>query len=343
MNSKYLNGNPLQWLLEESDPSIRYLTRKELLGHGSDQDGYDRIEESSAIKTLTGSKGGVPGDTKNFDLFYNGTMWCFAEAVERGLDKRTPLIQESAEFLFTTAQTLSGGFSLSWRPRAELACRTGDMVKYLLRAGYNDERVQKGIEWIARNQRRDGGWLHCPIAGTCDQLKLILMKKPGNGLKRETDPEVTSCFYATISCCMALVEHAALCGSDRYGEQIMNAAEFFLKRSLYKNSRGEPITPRGKWNPDFRLLGYPVMSQYDILYGLLFIARAGRIADRRTGEAFNLIMSRQNDDGTWNMESAGTGMLYGNRPKGHIGRKSKWVTLQVLRLLKFAGLEISQA
>jgi hypothetical protein len=336
LNSKYLNGNPIEWLLEESDPSIRFLTRKEILEEGG-MDSYTRVVESSEIKRLVNRSGNLLGDKKNFDLFYRGVMWCFAEAVERGLDSRTPLVRESAEFILASSQTPSGGFSLNWNPRTEIACRSGDMVKYMVRAGLDDDRMEKGIAWIAGAQRHDGGWLHCPLAGTCDQIRLIMLKKPGSGLNRETDPEVTSCFYATIACSMALVEFAGRTGTERYTEHIAKAAEFFLKRFLYKNSCGEPIRPRGGWNPDFRLIGYPVMSQYDILYGLLFIAKAGRISDRRTGEAFNLIMSKQNDDGTWNMESAGTGMLYGNDPKGRIGKKSKWVTLQAMRLLKLAG------
>lgn len=337
MNSKYLNGNPTEWLLEESDPSIRYLTRKEIFGHVHDHEGYERILESAEINRLAGRRDGLPGDAKHFDLFYKGIMWFFAELVERGLDKRTPLIRKSAEHIIAVAQTPSGGFSLNWSPRMEVACRTGDIIKYLLRSGYDDERVQKGLAWIARAQRHDGGWLHCPIAGSCDQMRLILLKRPGKGLSRESDTGVTSCFYATIACSMALIEHAAFTASDQHAEQIARACEFFLRRSLYKNSRGEPIRPRGSWNRDFRLIGYPIMSQYDILYGLLFIARAGFIGDRRTGDAFNMLMSRQNDDGTWNLENGGTGMLYGNESKHHIGKKSKWVTLQVLRLLKLLG------
>jgi hypothetical protein len=80
-----------------------------------------------------------------------------------------------------------------------------------------------------------------------------------------------------------------------------------------------------------------VLSQYDILYGLIFIAKAGLINDNRTGEAFNIIMSKQNNDGSWNLENAQTGMLYGNVKRNYVGKKNKWVTLNVLRLLKYAG------
>lgn len=336
--NNYLNDNPLEWLLENSEPSIRYLTRKDILGEQAENAEYSAILESPAIRRMITNNGTLLGDTKNYDLFYKGSVWCFAESVERGLDNRTSLLRNTAEFIISSCQTQSGGFALNWHPRVELACRTGDMIKYLLRAGYRDERIHRGVDWIIKNQRADGGWLHCPLAGICDQLKLVLLKKPGNGLRREQDYDVTSCFFATIACSMALVEFSLLSGPDSCKENICKAAEFFLKRSLYKNSLNEPIASRTSWNRDFRLLGYPVLSQYDVLYGLLFIAKAGYINDRRTGEAFNLIMSKQNNDGTWNMENTQTGMLKDVTMKHNAHSRNKWITMQVLRLLKYSDI-----
>lgn len=334
--SNYLIDNPAEWLLDNSEPSIRFHALREILGEQTGHKEYTAILESRAIRRMATHNATILGNTANYDLFYKGSIWCFAEAVERGLDNRTPIIHNTAEFIMSTCQTSSGGFGLNWHPRVELACRTGDMIKYLLRAGYRDERISRGIDWIVKNQRADGGWLHCPLAGICDQLKLVLLKKPGGGLQREQNPEVTSCFFATIACSMALVESSLLSGSDSNNDSIKKAADFFLMRSLFKNTRNEPIATRTSWNRDFRLLGYPVLSQYDILYGLIFIARAGLINDRRTGEAFNLIMSKQNNDGTWNMENVQTGMLKDDTVKRPSVKKSKWVTLQVLRLLKYA-------
>ncbi len=334
LTSKYLSNSPVEWLIDESDPSISYLTRRDILEDKRCHDLYPAIAESPEFSKLIGRTGTILGDGRNYDIYYSGTVWCFAEAVERGLDQRSPVIRETAEFIISQCQTPRGGFSLKWKPQVELACRTGDMIRLLVKAGYTDDRVRNGIAWITSHQRHDGGWLHCPLAGMCDQLRLVLLNSPGKGLAREANGNVKSCLYATIACSMALAEYREKTGSRTSDLIIKKAADFFLRRSLFKNSRNEPIKPRSSWNRDFRLLGYPVMSQYDILYGLLFIARAGFIGDRRAGEAFNLVISKQNGDGTWNMENAPTGMMYGDEPKKHTGRQSKWVTLQVMRLLK---------
>ncbi len=153
--SKYLNESPFEWLLEDSDPSISYLTRRDIIQDGSCDERYDSILESREISRMISKNGPILGNTRNFDLFYKGAMWCFAEAVERGLDNRSPCIQASAEFIINAGQTPSGGFSLNWKPRTEVACRTGDMIRYLIRAGYADERVSAGIAWIASHQRHD--------------------------------------------------------------------------------------------------------------------------------------------------------------------------------------------
>jgi len=334
--NKYLSENSLTWLLEDSDPSIKYLTLRDILSSTRAENEYEKILCTREIRAMMKSgKNSILGSGKNFDVLYSGAMWCFCEAVERGLDKRSPVLVRTADFIASAAQMPSGGFAINWKPKIELSCRTGDMVRRFIKAGFTDERVTKGIEWILEHQRHDGGWLHCPISDSGDMIKLMLFRKPGKGLDREGDKRVTSCFYATISCAMALLEHRGT--EEKVTRGIDRAAEFFLRHRLFLNSRNEIIRSKKQWNRDFRLLGYPVQSQYDILLGMIFIARSGLFNDDRTGKAFNLIMEKQNSDGTWNLENAQSGMMYGNCSRGILGRKNKWVTLNALRLLKYTG------
>lgn len=343
--NKYLNGNSLHWLLDKTDPHIRYLTLRDVMEHeiasGEMVLEHENVNGTEHARRLfNAERNGVIGDQKNFDVYYKGAMWYFAEAVEYGFDIRDTLVRNTAEFILNRCQMQSGGFTLNWKPEVEVACRSGDMIKYLILAGYKDERIQRGIEWIVRNQRHDGGWLHCPVSGTCDVLGFLLFKRSGGGLKREGSINVPSCFYATIACSMALALSRGMYRGQI--DSIKRAAEFFLKRRMFKSERDPEMhlkTVRG-WNRDFTQLGYPVLSQYDILYGLIFIARAGYFGDSRIGEAFNLIISKQDSAGRWMLECERTGMLFGNTKKGSIGRESKWVTLNVMRMLKYAGLEL---
>ena len=330
MYDRYLTSSPVEWLLESSDPSINYLTEKLVSGNVGDKELYDSISQSGHIQKLVKDKNSrILGDIKNPDLFYRGTIWCFAEAVERGLSRDNPLVEETAGYIIDRFQLESGGFSLDWRPPVPVACRTGEMMRCLITAGYDSEAVKKGIGWIHENQRHDGGWLHCPLAGTCDTLKLTLFRRSGNGLSRENDRNVTSCFYATIACASALLLYP-----ESRKDTINRAAEFFLRRKMFRSSRGTPIRPARGWNPDFRLPGYPVLCQYDILSGLTFVAGAGFFEDKRTGEAFNLIMQKQLINGSWKYENTATGMLFQHADDS--GDAHRWMTLRVLRLLRLA-------
>ncbi len=333
MIQKYLTEDAVSWLLEESDPSIRYLTLRDILEKKDLDDEYQKVLESEEIvKMIMRGKGELLGSAKNFDLMYMGAMWCFCEAVERGLDKRSDIVIKTAGFIAEKAQMDSGGFTIDWNPPLELACRTGDMISYFLRAGFNDQRVEQGIQWIKDHQRSDGGWLHCPLEGTWDILKLMLFKRSSSCMKREMEADVKSCFYATASCTMALLlfDETKKSLSPGAGKGL----EFLLKNRLFMNSRNEPVKSKKQWNRDFRLLGYPVQSQYDILQGLFIAAMGGAFHDPRTAKAFNLLMAKQNTNGTWNMENAQTGMLFGRDSRRHVNKKSKWVTLRVLRLMK---------
>jgi hypothetical protein len=344
--NKYLNGNSLRWLLDKTDPHIRYLTLRDIMERDISSDEMI-VEHSNLSRTdharrlFKTERDGVIGDKKNFDIYYRGAMWFFAEAVEYGFDIRDGLVRNAAEFILDRCQMNSGGFSLNWKPEVEVACRTGDMIKYLILSGCVGDRVERGIEWIIKNQRHDGGWLHCPISGTCDMLKFLLFRRSGRGLKREVSIDVLSCLYATIACSMALVLNSDI--QNRHRDAIQRAAEFFLRRRMFRSERDSEthIEAVRSWNRDFTQLGYPVLSQYDILYGLIFIARAGYFSDSRIGEAFNLIISKQDSSGRWMMESAHTGMLFGNMKKRSLmGRENKWITLNVLRMLKCAGFVV---
>ncbi len=334
---KYCNADPLPWLMEKQDDPACFITKRDILREKFSDREYDELAKLPVLQKILGnSSNSVLRDSSQYDIFYTGTLWNFAVSVEYGLDTRTSEIQKTAEFLCKKSQNRDGGFTFNWKPNIPVACRTGDTVRYLIRSGYRGQNVRKGIEWIVKNQRHDGGWLHCPLAGICDYGRFILLNKPGKGLRRENDTTVPSCIAATIACSYALIEYRdryELYDHDRFIEK---GAQFILSYNI-ENRRSMTLSCMATDNRDFTLLGYPILSQYDIVYGLLFLARSGYYTDLRTSSGFNLVISKQNPNGTWNLENAQTGMMYREMKKPPVGRMNKWVTLNVLRLLSFGS------
>ncbi|HOO71955.1 MAG TPA: hypothetical protein PK926_09350 [Spirochaetota bacterium] len=332
---KYVTGDSLQWLLDPADRDVRYLALRDLLDE-ADGDDYRRLEGFLASGPLLKNKNGIPGSQGRYDLLYSGSLWILAEAVERGLDRRSEVIEKIIRYLREAGTGEAGGFSLPWKPRAESALYTGEMVRLSLAAGFSDDAVAGSIRWILEHQRHDGGWLQWQVGGWADLASFLFFNRPGKGGLRDSDRSVTSCPYASIACARALLLNQKVHPSPEAGRAIAAAAEFFLKRKFFDFRDLGFFNSRLISRQDFRLLGFPVFGQYDILTGLIFISLAGRFNDPRASEAFNLVMSKQNGNGSWDQESAEAGMLFGNKRKRCLGRESKWVTLNVLRMLKYA-------
>ncbi len=341
--SVYLSGNPVPWLMSRCGPEVRHLCLRDILrpacGDAAVGEGYAALRSSDAYRRFFGAaKGGVLGDTKRFDLFGHGVMWRFAEAVARGYDRGEPVVDATAEFIMRRCRGGSGGFIMNWKPALEAGCITGSMVRRLLEADFDDERTERGIAWIREHQREDGGWLHCPIAGSMDVMRLLLFRRAGAGLAREEDTSIPSCVFATFECLMALLEYGERRG--RLEAAASRASEFLLGNRLFADNTNGAVSVCAAVGraSDFVRTGFPVFLQYDTLAGLIAIARAGRFGDGRVNAAFNALIARQNTDGSYPAERRERGMLWEGGMMARYNRRDPWVTLNALRLFTRAGL-----
>lgn len=170
-----LKANPINWLLEQDNPSVRYFTLAQVLDKSEDDPDVMNSKAEIMTKGLVPkilsiqNKGGYWETPERFYMAkYKGSVWQLVILAELGADGKDERVRKACEFILKNSQDQeSGGFS-AWgsmlgggRHSGVIPCLTGNMVWSLIRFGYlGDPRVKRGIDWITTYQRFDDGLEH---------------------------------------------------------------------------------------------------------------------------------------------------------------------------------------
>ena len=324
-----LKNNTTEWLLEEENPSVRYYTLTDLLEKPEDD------SEVVTTKKQIMKIGIVPGilekqnpegywfEPENFyeKRKYRGTVWNLIILAELGADKEDKRIKKTAEFVLKNSCDLgSGGFAYKRSktkggfPGMVIPCLTGNMIWSLIRFGYlDDPRVQKGIEWITKYQRFDDKDQDLPEDFPYKSHKSCFGRH--------------SCHMGAVKALKALAEIPKNKRNTEVKNTIDQAVEYFLIHHIYKKSHNLSKVSKPSWLE----LSFPHMYQTDILEILGILAKLG-IKDKRMQDAIDIVISKQNDNGRWNLERTFNGRFLVNIETKD--KPSKWITLNALKFLK---------
>jgi hypothetical protein len=311
----------LAWLLEPSQPSMRWLASRDLVRPCPSERRLARLradvtERGWASAILAKQREHTWWAAKRTCYYpkFRSTIWQLQVLADLGCSRRDPRIANAVELWFRLHyDAKGGGFSPgahepdgrvytrdAWTSRwagASHLCTTGNMVRSLIRLGYlEDERVQTAIEWLVRAQLPDGGW-DCfgRKTGTMDAWEAM------SGLA-EVPPRRRS---------------RAVRGA------LARGAEFFLERGLLHEG---PRFERWYW------CRYPWHYHYDHLVGLDFITALGLGQDKRLEEAWVNLERKRQPDGRWRLDHTNGDLVV--EPKG---APSKMVTFLALRAMRRAG------
>jgi hypothetical protein len=106
-----------------------------------------------------------------------------------------------------------------------------------------------------------------------------------------------------------------------------SAIEFILRHQVFLSIRTGQIIHK-----DFLKFTYPSRWKYDILRVMDYFQYEGIKWDNRMGAAIDVLHTKRNKDGTWNMQAAHPGQVHVTMEKA--GKPSRWNTLRALRVLK---------
>ncbi len=324
---KRIDDSVIAWLLEKDNPSVRYLTLRNLLGRPSSDSGV--LEASTSIMT-TGpvplvlslqSSDGSWGDPDRFYRDkYKGTSWTLLLLAELGADRSSPAVQKACQFILGNSfSPEGGGFSYdrsavthTGLPGCVIPCLTGNMVYALIRLGYlEDPRVQEAINWICTYQRTDDGDTGKPEGPLYNRLKSCFSSH--------------TCFMGAAKVLKALASIPDEARSDAVRQKISELSEFFLIHHLYKKSHDLEKVSRPGWLK-FR---FPQMYQTDMLELLVLFDSLG-IQDERLNEALDLLEGKLTE-GRLKLEASFNGKTIINIEQK--GKPSKWLTYQAMYVL----------
>lgn len=113
------------WLLEEENPSVRYLTLTSLLGHAEDSSEVRRTRDEimkrgvvPALLDLQNDDGSWGTPVRFYTDKYRGTVWNLIVLAEMRADPEDPGVKKACEFILSNSQeTELGGFRILEAPR----------------------------------------------------------------------------------------------------------------------------------------------------------------------------------------------------------------------------------
>ncbi len=324
-----LKADPINWLLAEDNPSVRYFTLMELLDLPT-TDPY--VSEAGKAIMAEGPVPAILEKMNNSDYIqdyprfytykYKGLVWQLILLAELGV-WADPSIKAFCGYLLDHSQeTDEGGFSMheavktgGGRITEVIPCLTGNMVWSLIRLGYlEDPRVQKGLNWLTKFMVYNDGVEETPQVQPYGRYETCWGRH--------------TCHMGVVKALKAFSAIPPENRSDDVRDAIQNASEFMLVHHVFKKSHDLKRVSKLGW----KKFGFPLMYQTDVLE-ILDILTALGIRDSRMDEAVELVVTKQDVKGRWIMENTYNSdrLLI---PMEKKGEPSKWLTLRALRVLK---------
>lgn len=320
----------LDWLLEEENPSVRYLTLSSLMDRSEDEAEVMGAKEAimtigvvPALLDLQNEDGSWGKPERFYTDKYRGTVWNLIILAEMRADPKNERVKKACEFILSCSQEFEqGGFSYTQSaktktglPSGVIPCLTGNMVYSLIRLGFiEDSRVQRAIDWICSYQRADDGIEEPPSGKLYERYEACWGRH--------------SCHLGVAKALKALAAIPDDRRSKSVREKIEQLVEYFLIHHIYKKSHDLEKVAKPGW----LRFGFPLMYQTDLLELLEIFAELG-IKDPRLEDAIRSVANKRNNEGLWKMQNSfNDKILVAVEEKG---KPSKWLTLRALKILKF--------
>lgn len=308
----------LDWLLEESQPSIGYFVLTQLLDRSEND---PAVQSTKRMMTEKGwaadilsqqQRGGWWVEEESlYRPKYISTNWMLLILSDLGLTKADPRIKKACELWIKRFAKKDGGFATEGMGKSHL-CMVGNTARALVKFGYTEHpKVKSAFEWLVKNQANNGGWSCFGGSGLLDSW------------------EGMSAFAA----------YPRQKWTRSIKRAVEKGAEFYLGREMHKQG--------ARYGPWYRF-HYPIHYYYDVLVGLDFMTALGYGDDKRLSYALSLLRQKRRPDGRWNLDAVHPDLegsmaeWYKKRMPTPFalekpGEPSKMITLRAMQVMKRSG------
>ena len=326
-------NDPMSWLLDSTDPGVRYLALRDLVGLPPDEPEMveaQRIAHTSGpIATILEAMHpdgywAVPGP--GYLPKYTSTVWSLILLAQLGGSVNSDgRIASAMSYYLTEGLTGHGQFTMSGAPSSTLDCLQGNLLWAMVKLGCEDARLVEAYDWMARSVTGEG---IAPMAQRDAPVRYYAGKCGPNFACGANDKK--PCAWGATKVMLAL----SIWPKERRTPQIEGAIRqgvdflFSVDPATAAYPTGYADKPSGNWWK----FGFPVFYVTDILQIVEAMVGLGYGTDPRLANALQLIRSKQDDQGRWALEYDYTGKTWVDF--GPKKQPNKWVTLRALRVLK---------
>ncbi|MBN2149657.1 MAG: hypothetical protein JW726_19875 [Anaerolineales bacterium] len=331
-----LKSDPLPWLLQSPSPGVRYLALRDLLdlppddaGLAAARDAAHADGEIAAILAQMHPHGYWSAPGPGYSPKYFSTVWSLVTLAQLGAgaggDER---IGRACAYIIDAALTEGGQFSASGAPSGTADCLQGELCWALLEMGYDDPRLEKALDWMARSVTGEG------IAPLTDRQAAVRYYAGKCGpLFACGSNDKKSCAWGAAKVMLAFSILPPVRRTPLIQRAIDAGIDFLFSvdpaSALYPS--GYSAKPSGNWWK----FGFPVYYVTDLLQIVEALVGLGYGQDARLANALRLVVDKQDSQGRWLLEYDYSGKTWVDF--GPKKQPNPWVTVRALCALKMAS------
>jgi hypothetical protein len=311
-----INSDVIQWLLQDDEPSMKLRTLRELLDADDAMPEVRRaksaILQSMPVRDLLDkmqpdgywlqknprTKATV-GDGVMYGSF-GSTHFYLAYLAELGMDRTQPEVEKAAD-RYLNLQKPDGDWLNHY------SCLLGYNIRTFVRLGYREDvRIKRSIDLMLQTIREDGGYL-------CDWHE-------GKYKTRQ----VKSCIRGSVKCLLAFAELPEYWDHPRCRQLV----DYFLRRGGVYQSNHPGIFV----NQDMQRFSFPITWRANLWEVLYALCKMGHGNDERLQSAWNVLESRADIEGRYQLDWTPTECPW---KVGKSGEINKWITFYAMLAEKY--------